>query len=100
FSASLGWLPVLGGSLLLPALALSVIAANIAMRTVRDTAMQRLKRDRFALRMLAAIALQLPHLVGGAMLLEIVFGWPGAGQLLHTAIFQRDTAVLQGTVLV
>ncbi|MCD2511248.1 ABC transporter permease [Comamonas endophytica] len=113
FSASMGWLPAVDGALLLPAIALGVIPAGSAMRAVRGAAMGIVHHglgvsQRFAWQvlknagpsLLVALALQLPHLVGGAILMETVFGWPGAGHLLHAAIFQRDIPVLQGMVLV
>ena len=48
---------------------------------------------------LAVIGLQFAHLLGGSILVETVFSWPGAGFLLHSAIFMRDLPVLQGAVL-
>jgi peptide/nickel transport system permease protein len=38
--------------------------------------------------------------MGGSILVETVFPWPGTGLLLNNAIFQRDLPVLQGTILV
>ena len=49
---------------------------------------------------LAVIGLQLGYLMGGSILVETVFSWPGTGLLLNSAIFQRDLPVLQGTILV
>jgi peptide/nickel transport system permease protein len=49
---------------------------------------------------LAVIGLQLGYLMGGSILVETVFSWPGTGLLLNNAIFQRDLPVLQGTILV
>ena len=43
---------------------------------------------------------QLGYLLGGSILIETVFAWPGTGFLLNTAIFQRDLPLLQGTILV
>ena len=42
---------------------------------------------------------QFGTLLGGAVLTEIVFGWPGMGQLLVDALFARDYPVVQGVVL-
>jgi peptide/nickel transport system permease protein len=39
-------------------------------------------------------------LVGGSILVETVFGWPGMGSLLYEAILNRDTSVVLGTVVV
>jgi len=44
--------------------------------------------------------LQLGQLMGGAILTETVFAWPGLGRLMVRAIFARDYILLQGTVLV
>ena len=49
---------------------------------------------------LAVMGLQLGYLLGGSILIETVFSWPGTGFLLNNAIFQRDLPLLQGTILV
>ena len=49
---------------------------------------------------LAVMGLQLGYLLGGSILIETVFSWPGTGFLLNAAIFQRDLPLLQGTILV
>ena len=49
---------------------------------------------------LAVMGLQLGYLLGGSILIETVFSWPGTGFLLNRAIFQRDLPLLQGTILV
>ena len=49
---------------------------------------------------LAVMGLQFGYLLGGSILVETVFSWPGTGFLLNNAIFQRDIPVLQGTILV
>jgi peptide/nickel transport system permease protein len=46
------------------------------------------------------IGLQTGTLLGGAVLTEIVFAWPGIGRLLVEAILSRDYPVVQGVVLV
>lgn len=46
------------------------------------------------------MGLQLGYLLGGSILIETVFSWPGTGFLLNTAIFRRDIPMLQGTILV
>jgi peptide/nickel transport system permease protein len=45
------------------------------------------------------IGLQTGTLLGGAVLTEIVFAWPGIGRLLVEAILSRDYPVVQGVVL-
>jgi peptide/nickel transport system permease protein len=49
---------------------------------------------------LAVMGIQLGYLLGGSILIETVFSWPGTGFLLNSAIFQRDLPLLQGTILV
>lgn len=49
---------------------------------------------------LAVSGLQLGYLLGGSILVETVFNWPGSGKLLKDAIDTRDLPMLQGTILV
>ncbi len=49
---------------------------------------------------LAVMGLQFGYLLGGSILVETVFTWPGSGFLLSKAIINRDVPVLQGTILV
>jgi peptide/nickel transport system permease protein len=49
---------------------------------------------------LAMFGLQLGYLIGGSILVETVFTWPGTGFLLNKAILSRDIPLLQGTILV
>jgi peptide/nickel transport system permease protein len=107
--------------LILPAVALSVIPAGLVTRTVRGAVMEILRQDfvvtlrgkglhrpmlamhvakNAAPTVLAVMGLQLGYLMGGSILVETVFAWPGTGMMLNQAIFQRDIPVLQGTTLV
>jgi len=49
---------------------------------------------------ITVVGLQFGALLGGAVLTESVFGWPGMGLLLVESIFSRDYAMVQGIVLV
>ena len=49
---------------------------------------------------LAVMGLQVGYLIGGSILVETVFNWPGTGKLLNLAIFSGDIPVIQATVLV
>ena len=49
---------------------------------------------------LAVMGLQFGYLMGGSILVETVFNWPGSGFLLSKAIINRDIPVLQGSILV
>jgi len=46
------------------------------------------------------MGLQFGYLLGGSILVEAIFTWPGTGFLLNKAILTRDIPVLQGTILV
>lgn len=107
--------------LILPAITLSVIPCGIITRTVRATVAEILSQDfvqalhakgllnnavmlhvvkNAAPTVLAVMGLQLGYLLGGSILVETVFNWPGTGYLLNDAIFRRDIPTLQGTILV
>ncbi len=49
---------------------------------------------------LAVVGTRIGHLVAGAAVVEVVFGWPGVGRLLMTALQTRDTPVLLGLFIV
>lgn len=107
--------------LILPAITLSVVPIGIVARTVRALVGDIFHMDfvqalyakgmsnfdvlKHVIRNAAATALsvmglQLGSLLGGSILIETVFNWPGSGMLLSNAIFQRDLPLLQGTILV
>ena len=107
--------------MILPTIALSVIPLGVMTRTVRSTVKEVLSsefvtalqakgmRDGAILRhvmknaaptCLAVMGLQAGNLIGGSILIETVFAWPGTGFLLNSAIFRRDLPILQGTTLV
>jgi peptide/nickel transport system permease protein len=107
--------------IILPAITMSVIPMGIISRTVRALVSDILNQEfvqalrakglgewdvfKHVLRnaaptALAVMGLQLGYLLGGSILIETVFAWPGTGFLLNAAIFQRDLPLLQGTILV
>jgi peptide/nickel transport system permease protein len=107
--------------IILPAITLSVIPMGVIARTVRALVGDILGQEFVqALRAkglgelgvfrhvvtnaaptaLAVMGLQLGYLLGGSILIETVFSWPGSGFLLNAAIFQRDLPLLQGTILI
>ncbi len=107
--------------MVLPTIALSVIPLGVMTRTVRSTVKEILNmefvtalqakgmNDRQILlhvlknaapTCLAVMGLQAGNLIGGSILIETVFSWPGTGFLLNSAIFRRDLPILQGTTLV
>jgi peptide/nickel transport system permease protein len=107
--------------MLMPAITMSVIPMGIIARTVRALVADILAQEfvvglrarglthvgifahvvkNAAPTALAVMGLQLGYLLGGSILIETVFAWPGTGFLLNSAIFQRDLPLLQGTILV
>ena len=107
--------------LVLPAITMSVIPMGIIARTIRALVAELLAQEfivglrakglthlgvfahvvkNAAPTALAVMGLQLGYLLGGSILIETVFSWPGTGFLLNSAIFQRDLPLLQGTILV
>jgi len=126
FSLWLPWLPVGGvGSpshLVLPAVTLALPSVAMVARMTRSSVLEVLREDyvrtarakgvaerlvvaKHALRnaaipILTLLGLQAGQLMGGAVLTESVFSWPGLGRLMIKAIFARDYVLLQGAVLV
>src|SRR5260370_36395999 len=49
--------------------------------------------------MVAVLGVQVGSLLGGAVIVEVVFGWPGLGRLAFEAVFQRDSNLLLGILL-
>jgi peptide/nickel transport system permease protein len=125
FSLWLGWTPVSGreglGSLILPAVTLGTAFAAVLARMVRSSLLEELGVDfvrtarakglsetgviwRHAmgnawLPVITLVGLQLGALLGGAVVTEVVFDWPGIGSLMIESIQKRDYPVVQGCVL-
>lgn len=114
-----GWKDVT--HLVLPALTLAMIPTGVLARSVRAMVAEvrrqefvqtlkgkGLRRPRIFLHIvknaappiLAIMGLQFAQLLGGSILVETVFAWPGTGFLLNAAIATRDLPLLQGTVIV
>lgn len=107
--------------MVLPALTLAMIPTGIIARSVRATVTDVRKQEfvqtlyanglgrrrifthvikNAAPSVLAIMGLQVAQLLGGSILVETVFAWPGTGYLLNNAIATRDLPLLQGTILV
>ncbi len=107
--------------LVLPVITLSLIPMGVVARMVRATVLEVLSQEfvgaltakglaprptlmhvckNAAPPVLALMGLQFGYLLGGSILVETVFNWPGSGNLLNLAIFRRDIPVLQATILV
>ena len=126
FSVHLGWLPATGAytwrHFILPAFTLGAASTAIIARMTRSSMLEVVRLDyirtarakglteglvilRHALKnalipVVTVIGLQMGLLLGGAVLTEIVFAWPGIGRLLVDALLARDYPVIQGVVLV
>jgi peptide/nickel transport system permease protein len=126
FSVNLRWLPVSGWGgpqhLVLPAITLGTFLIGLIIRLTRSSMLDVLRQDyvrtarakglgeqtvilRHALRnalipVVTLLGLQLGILLGGAVITETVFAWPGVGMVTVTAIHQRDYPVVQCAVFV
>jgi peptide/nickel transport system permease protein len=109
-------------SIVLPALTLGIAGAAYYTRLVRDDMIDLLKQDfirtarakgvppfgvvvKHALRnallpLVTVVGLDLGTLVGGAIVTEKLFRWPGLGQLSVDSVFARDAPIILGTVIV
>ncbi|WP_115271446.1 nickel ABC transporter permease [Fusobacterium necrogenes] len=125
FSVKLGWLPS-GGfdglkSIILPAITLGVGSAAIITRMTRSSMLEVIRQDyirtarakgvaekvvinKHALKnalipIITVVGLQFGHLLGGAVLTESVYSWPGVGRLMVDAIRQKDTPTVLAAVV-
>ncbi|MCL0092257.1 ABC transporter permease [Dehalococcoidia bacterium] len=125
FSVHLGWLPVFGRGgiehLILPALTLGTGMAAITTRLIRSSMLEVLGQDyiraarakglkekaviyKHALKnalipVVTIVGLQFAALLEGAVIVEVIFAWPGIGRLLVDSIFARDFMLIQGCIL-
>jgi peptide/nickel transport system permease protein len=108
--------------LLLPSITLAASVAAIVARVLRSSMLETLRADyvhlarakgapevlvvtKHALRnalipTVTVVGLQVGVLLGGNMIIETVFGWPGLGRMVVEAIFNRDFPLVQGAVMV
>lgn len=125
FAVWLELLPVVprgGAALLLPALTLGLIEAAPLSRLARSGMIEMLRRDHIRaarargtseftvimrhalpgtlLAILTVVGLQFGQLLGGAFIIEVIFGWRGIGELAVKAIQWRDFALTQAIILV
>ena len=125
FSVQLGWLPLAGNATwrhaVLPAATLALPASAVISRMVRGSLVEVMEQDYIrtarakgltewvvvnahAVRnalipVVTVVGLQLGYLLGGAVVTETVFSWPGIGRLIVQAIAARDFPVVQAAVL-
>lgn len=126
FAASLGWLPSAGfagfTSLILPAITLGAASLATITRMTRSSMLEITRQDyirtarakgvkertvvvKHALRnamipIITTVGLQFGFALGGSVMVETVFSWPGIGRLLVDCIKLRDTPVVTAVVLV
>ena len=127
FSLKLGWLPAQGAkdgwkSYVLPSIAIGFMQMAAIARTTRSSMLETIRQDyirtarakglkesvitiRHALRnamipIVTTVGLQFGFSLGGAVLVETVFSWPGIGRLLVDCIGLKDTPVVVACVLV
>lgn len=126
FSLKLGWLPTSGrgtlAQLIMPALALGLSLMAMFARLTRSVMLEVLSLDyvrtarakglkerivigkhalKNALIPLVTVAgMQFGFLIGGTVIIETVFAWPGAGRLVVQAIFNRDYPLVQACVFI
>ena len=125
FAKYLALLPPSGkegaSSVILPALALGLALSGILMRMVRSSMLEVLKEDylrtamskglskriivmKHALRnailpVITTIALQIGNLLGGTVVIESVFAWPGIGRFCYMRMLQRDIPTIMGNLM-
>jgi len=126
FAVKLGWVPLMGAhswrSYMLPALTLALAPAAVIARMTRGSMLEIIHQDyirtarakglspaavylKHALRnalvpIVTIIGLNFAALLGGAVITETVFNWPGVGRLMVDAVRYRDYATIQGITLV
>jgi peptide/nickel transport system permease protein len=126
FAVQLRWLPVSGAagwqSLILPALVIACFPAAVIARLLRSSLINVMSRDYIrtayakglaptpvlvkhafknaAIPIVTVIAIQFGTLLGGAVIAEVVFAYPGVGRLMVQSISARDVPVIQAFVAV
>jgi peptide/nickel transport system permease protein len=126
FSVGIGALPSVGfdswQSLIMPSVAIAVPIVPTCVRLLRTALLDVMTQDfitmlrtkgfserrivtRYALKHAAPpfvtlLAMQLGWLLGGTIIIEVIFAWPGLGSLLQEAVTDRDITVIQAAVVV
>lgn len=125
FAVSLHWLPATGSGtpqhLILPALTLGLEGTALTARMTRSSMLEVLRQDyvraarakglreqqvvylhalkNALIPIISLLGLRMGWLVGGAVIVETVFAWPGMGRLLVDGILTRDYPVVQGVLV-
>ena len=125
FSLKLGWFPVFGAkqwnSIVLPAISLGLMNMASIARTTRSSMVETIRQDyirtayakglpkrtvimRHAFRngllpTITVIGLEIGQMLGGSVLTETVFAWPGIGRLMIQSVNGRDTPTVMGCII-
>ncbi len=125
FSLNLGWFPSIGNdsplSIVLPAVTVGVGQAALIMRTTRSSMLEVIRQDYLRtarakgasekavirkhafknalIPILTVIGTQYGAALGGAVVTETVFAWPGVGRLMVDSINNRDTQMVTGAII-
>jgi glutathione transport system permease protein len=125
FAVKLAWVPLLGAnswkSYILPAITLALLPGAVIARMCRGSLLDIIHQDyirtarakglsparvyvRHALRnalipIVTIVGMNFASLLGGAVITETVFNWPGLGRLMVDAVRYRDYATIQGITL-
>ncbi len=126
FSVKLDWLPPLGMGgfthVIMPAVTLALMSTCINMRLIRSSMLEQMHtrsvlyarvrgiKERWVvgrhilknafIPVVTAMGMHVGELLGGAVVVEIIFAWPGAGRYAVSAIYNRDFPVMQCFILV
>ena len=113
FSITLGWLPANGmyaagrfsgladllRHLILPAGVVCLSSVGELVKQTRAACLEALGED-YIRTALTTILSHIPHILGGSVVVEQIFGWPGMGSLLFSGISGRDYTVVMGVTVV
>ena len=125
FSYRLGWIPVLATAkpigMVLPALTLALVMSSRYIRQIRAAALDELAKDyvvglrargiaervilfhnvlkNIMVIVITLTGLSVGSLLGGTVIIETIFNWPGVGSLIMTAIDTRDYPIIQAVVV-
>jgi peptide/nickel transport system permease protein/oligopeptide transport system permease protein len=127
FAVKLNWLPAAGSqdgirSMILPAVTLAAFSMALITRMTRASVMDVVSQEyittarakgqkekiiifRHVMRnalipVITVVGLQFGNLLGGSILTETIFAWPGIGRLLTQSLLSRDYPIVQGIILV
>jgi nickel transport system permease protein len=125
FAVKLNWLPPLGmggvAHVIMPAVTLALMSTCINIRLIRSSMLEQMHsrsvlyarirgiKERWIvgrhvlknalIPVITAIGMHVGELLGGAVVVEIIFAWPGAGRYAVSAIYNRDFPVMQCFIL-